>query len=86
MRVTLEQVKEFIEREEILKVPGTNAVVVALVCKNGSVETGFNNCIDDAEYNFDYGVNAARTNAISKVWEKLGFELRTKLMEARNGN
>lgn len=86
MKVTFEQVQENVVREEILKVPGTNAVIVALVCKNGYVATGFNNCVDDSEYNFEFGCEAARGLAYSEVWRQLGYELRTKLMEAKNGN
>lgn len=86
MKVTFEEVQANILREEILKVPGTNAVVVALICKNGHVATGFNNCVDPAEYNFEFGCEAARSLAYKDVWSQMGYELRTKLMEARNGN
>lgn len=85
MKVTLAQVEENIVREEIWIVPGTKATIVALICKNGYVATGFNNCADPAEHDAEYGLQAAREEAKNDVWKQLGYELRTKLLEAKDG-
>lgn len=85
MRVSLEQVQENIVREEVWIVPGTKATVVALICKNGYVATGFNNCVDEIEHDAEHGYGAARQEAMADVWKQMGYELRTSLMEAKDG-
>lgn len=83
MKVTLEQVKENIVREEVWNVPGTKATIVALICKNGYVASGFNNCADEAEHDAEYGLQSARQEAMDDVWKQMGYELRTEMLKAK---
>lgn len=86
MKVTLAQVLENIVREEVWDIPGSTAKVVALICKNGHVAIGFNNCVDPAEYDAELGLKYAREKAMDDVWAQMGYELRTKMMEQKNGS
>ena len=53
-----------------------------LVMKNGFTVTGQSACADAKNFQKDIGQRIAREDAISKIWELLGYELKTKLTEA----
>lgn len=54
-----------------------------LVLKNGFTVTGQSACADPANFQKDIGERIARQDAINKIWPLLGFELCTKLENAR---
>lgn len=54
-----------------------------IILQNGHKVVGVNTgSIDPADFNSDTGRNLARANAVDKIWELLGFEMRTKLSKA----
>ena len=51
-----------------------------LILHNGHKVVGVNTgTVDPANFDADIGRKMARENAVDKVWELLGYELRTKL-------
>lgn len=53
-----------------------------LVLKNGFTVTGESACASPENFDAEVGRNIARTNAISKIWLLLGYQLKEKLFQA----
>lgn len=54
-----------------------------LVLRNGFTVTGESACASPENFDAEIGRRIARQNAINKVWPLLGYELRTRLAEAK---
>ncbi len=50
-----------------------------LVLRNGFTVTGESACVSPENFDAEIGRKVARTNAVSKIWPLMGYELRTKL-------
>lgn len=50
-----------------------------LVLRNGFTVTGESACASPENFNAEIGRRIARENAVAKVWQLMGYELRTKL-------
>lgn len=50
-----------------------------LVLRNGFAATGESVCVSPENFDAEIGRKVARTNAVSKIWPLMGYELRTKL-------
>lgn len=53
-----------------------------LVLRNGFTVTGESACASPENFNADIGRRIARDNAVAKIWPLMGYELRSKLVEA----
>lgn len=54
-----------------------------LVLKNGFTVTGESACASPENFNAEIGRNVAKENAVSKIWPLMGYELRSRLAEAK---
>lgn len=77
-RVTLEEVKNFIEKEEYTKL-GTKMTACTLTLKNGHEVVGISAVVNADDYNIDIGGPIAKNKAINQVWGLLGFRLQDRL-------
>ena len=50
-----------------------------LVLRNGFTVTGESACVSPENFDAEIGRKVAHTNAVSKIWPLMGYELRTKL-------
>lgn len=50
-----------------------------LVLRNGFIVTGESACVSPENFDAEIGRQAARENAVSKVWSLMGYELRSRL-------
>lgn len=78
-RVTPSDVVLAIKGEEFIVFPGSCTTVCELTLANGFRVTGTSACASPANFDTDIGRDIARRNARDKVWELLGFELKSKL-------
>jgi len=53
-----------------------------LVLKNGFTVTGESACASTENFDAGLGRKIARQNAVAKIWPLMGYELRSKLVEA----
>lgn len=53
-----------------------------LVLKNGFTVTGESACASPENFDAELGRKIARQNAVAKIWPLMGYELRSKLVEA----
>ena len=87
MKITLQDIEAAIVKEQSYRFPDTNVVVVALTVENGYTAIGQSACADNVEFVMEDGIRYARSDAINDLWKVLGYELRTKLLEAKkNGD
>lgn len=86
MKVTREQVENFVVSEQYHHFPGTNVTIACLKGKNGFDAVGISGCADPAEFIPEFGRKAARDDAIKNLWGHMGFELCTLLKEQADGN
>jgi len=54
-----------------------------LVLRNGFTVTGESACASPENFDAELGRKIARQNAVAKVWPLMGYELRTRLAEAK---
>jgi len=54
-----------------------------LVLRNGFTVTGESACASPENFNAEIGRNVAKENAVSKIWPLMGYELRSRLAEAK---
>ena len=54
-----------------------------LVLRNGFTVTGESACASPENFNAEIGRKIARESAVDKVWSLMGYELRSKLAEAK---
>ena len=52
-----------------------------LVLKNGFTVTGESACASPENFNAEIGRKVARTNAITKIWPLMGYELKQRMSE-----
>ena len=52
-----------------------------LVLRNGFTVTGESACVSPENFDAGIGRNIARQNAVAKVWQPLGYELRSKFAD-----
>jgi hypothetical protein len=52
-----------------------------LVLANGFVVTGESACVSPENFDAEIGREVARENAVSKIWQLMGYELKSKLSE-----
>lgn len=55
-----------------------------LVLKNGFTVTGESACASPENFDSELGMQIARKKAVEKVWQLMGYELKTKLMEEQS--
>jgi hypothetical protein len=77
-RVTLEQIKSLIDREEYHVFDDTLTVCV-LTLKNGYKVLGQSACADPANFNEELGAKIAKEKAVAEIWPLAGFLLRDQL-------
>ena len=53
-----------------------------LVLRNGFTVTGESACASPENFDAELGRKIARQNAVAKIWPLMGYELRSKLVEA----
>ena len=53
-----------------------------LVLRNGFTVTGESACASPENFDAEIGRKIARQNAVAKIWPLMGYELRSKLVEA----
>ena len=56
-----------------------------LVLRNGFTVTGESACASPENFDADLGRKIARQNAVNKIWPLLGFALKQRLHEGREG-
>ena len=54
-----------------------------LVLRNGFTVTGESACASPENFDAEIGRKIARQNAVAKVWPLMGYELRSKIAEAK---
>lgn len=59
--------------------------ICVLVLKNGFTVTGESACASPENFDADIGRKVARENAVQKLWPLLGFQLKSRLAEAKLG-
>lgn len=52
-----------------------------LVLRNGFTVTGESACASPENFDAEIGRKIARQNAVNKIWQLMGYELRTKISE-----
>lgn len=78
-KITIEQIEANVAKEEYHRFPGTTITVCLLTMKNGFTAMGKSAAASVANFNEEVGRTYARKNAIDKLWEPMGYELRSKL-------
>src|SRR5574340_1120242 len=63
-------------------VPLNLLTMCVLVLKNGFTVTGESACASPENFDAELGRKIARQNAVQKIWPRMGFRLRDKLVEA----
>lgn len=77
-RVTLDDVNNFIIKEEYVKL-GTKMTACVLTLKNGHEVVGIAGVIDAKTYDLSIGSTISKNKAVDKVWALLGFRLQDRL-------
>ena len=77
-KVTVEQVRDFIESVEYRKFGNKTTVAFARL-KNGFEIVTSSSCVDPQNYSEDIGKTICMERLENKVWEVLGFELQCRL-------
>lgn len=80
-RVTREDVMASIASERFIY-DGTLTICI-LTLVNGTKLTGESACASPENYNKEIGDKLAKEQAIGKIWPLLGYELKTKLHQAK---
>ena len=80
VKVTKEQVENFIESYDISTIKGKTTVVVATL-KNGFVIVESSSCVDPANYDEKIGSDICKEKIEDQVWRLLGFNLQQKQYE-----
>lgn len=78
-RVTSSDVYAAIVSDQYHHFPGTTHTVCCLTLKNGHTVVGDSACVIPANFNEEIGRQLAYEKAVDKVWEVLGYELRTEI-------
>lgn len=79
MKVTPEDVKNEIVKEDYYVFPGSTTTVCLLTLRNGMGIVGSSGCVDDKNFNAEIGRTVARKRAEDQIWMLLGFRLRDKM-------
>ena len=80
VKVTKEQVENFIESYDISTIKDKTTVVVATL-KNGFVIVESSSCVDPANYDEKIGADICKEKIEDQVWHLLGFNLQQKQYE-----
>jgi len=64
------------------RVPLSLLTFCVLVLRNGFTVTGESACASPENFDAEIGRKIARKNAIDKVWPLMGYELKSKLIQA----
>ncbi len=83
-RVTLADVEANILKEDYI-VHGGVLTICILTLQNGFMATGESACASPENFNKEMGEEIAKSRAISKVWEVMGYALRQKLHDQTKG-
>lgn len=78
-RVTPEQVEAAIVGETFTVLPNGRTTVCQLTLDNGFTVEGLSACVCVENFDAEIGNRIARQNAVSQVWQLLGFRLRDQL-------
>lgn len=78
-KITIDQIEANVAKEEYHRFPGTTITVCLLTMKNGFTAMGKSAAASAANFNEEVGRTYARKDAIDKLWEPMGYELRSKL-------
>ncbi len=80
VKVTKEQVENFIESYDISTIKDKTTVVVATL-KNGFVIVESSSCVDPANYDEKIGTEICMARIENKLWELEGYVLAKQLYE-----
>ena len=81
-RVTLDALKENIEKVDFIVHAGTQLTLCVITLKNGFTVTGESACADPAMFNKEIGERIAQENAEKKIWPLMGYALKQELFLA----
>ena len=82
-KVTIEDVKGFIQDLEIEKFRDKTTIVKAIL-KNGFVLVEHSSCVDPINFDMELGKQICIERIENKIWELLGFKLQCDLLEGDN--
>lgn len=84
MKVSREEVEEFVEQSQIQyhQFPNTTLTVCCITLPNGFSVSGESGCADPKEFNAQIGQQIAFNQAFSKVWMFMGWDLANTLFDA----
>lgn len=78
MKLTKEIIISLIDLEDYHHFEGTTTVICLLTLKNGAQVLGKAACIESANFKLEMGMDVAKTDAISKIWELEGYAIKTR--------
>jgi len=78
-RVTPEQIEAAIVGETFTVLPNGRTTVCQLTLDNGFTVEGLSACVSVENFDAAIGNRIARENAVSQVWQLLGFRLQDRL-------
>ena len=79
-KITIEDVKGFIEDLEVEKFREKTTIVKA-VLKNGFILVEYSSCVDPVNFDMELGKKICMERIENKIWELLGFKLQCDLLE-----
>ena len=79
-KVTIDDVKDFIQEVEVEKFREKTTIVKA-VLKNGFVLVEHSSCVDPINFDMELGKSICMERIENKIWELLGFKLQYDLLE-----
>ena len=78
VKLTKKIIIGLIDSEDYHHFGGTTTVVCLLTLKNGAQVLGKAACIDSKNFDLSIGMDVAKNDAISKIWELEGYAIKTR--------
>ena len=78
MKLTGEYIQSLILSESYYHFEGTTTIVCQLELTNGGNVLGKAACIDASNFDAETGMQVAKDDAISKIWELEGYAIKTR--------
>ena len=80
-RVTVDSIKQVVNKEHYHRFQGTTLTICVFELKNGFTVTGESACVDPKNFDVILGQKIAYDNAFNKIWALEGYLLQNQLFE-----
>ena len=84
-RVSLQDVMDNIVGETYTLLPNRRTTICQLTLRNGFTVEGKSACVSIENYNEELGNRRAKENAITEIWQVMGYHLAQEIFEGKYG-